>query len=157
MGRTLLIERAESCKENQLVNQKNISCNIYIFIIWVTQDRYRVICSFQLLKNWQNTCKFNPKEQYTFSYENILCVYKRISDCILSKTFLERVNKILMGFFFFIIIIVEPLREPFPYLKTDWNQNHSYNFSDMEIWHFCIDFHCFFKQKQSNYIGDPLN
>ena len=48
------------------------------------------------------------------------------------------------------------LREPFPYLKTDLNQNYPHNFSDMKIWHFCIDFHCV-EQKQSNYIGDALN
>ena len=102
MGRTLLVERAASCKENQLVNRNNILRNIYIFIIWVTQDRYRVICGFRLLKNWQNTCKVNPKDRYTFSQENIfLRVYKRILDCILSKTFLERVNKILISFFFY--------------------------------------------------------
>ena len=33
MGRNLLVERAESSKENQLVNQNNILRNIYIFII----------------------------------------------------------------------------------------------------------------------------
>ena len=33
MGQTMLVERAESCKENQLVNQNNILDNIYIFII----------------------------------------------------------------------------------------------------------------------------
>ena len=51
MGQTMLVEHAESCKENQLVNQNNILDNIYIFIIWVTQDHYRVICDFQLLQN----------------------------------------------------------------------------------------------------------
>ena len=29
MGRTLLVERAESCKKNQLANQNNIPRNIY--------------------------------------------------------------------------------------------------------------------------------
>ena len=33
MGQTMLVEHAESCKENQLVNQNNILDNIYIFII----------------------------------------------------------------------------------------------------------------------------
>ena len=59
---------------------------------------------------------------------------KRILDCISSKTFFEWVNKIFIGFIF---------SEPFPYLKTDLNQNYPQNFSDMKIWqHFCIDFHC---------------
>ena len=51
MGQTLLVERAKSCKENQLVNRNNILRNVYIFIIWVTLDRYRIICDFRLLKN----------------------------------------------------------------------------------------------------------
>ena len=53
MGRALFVEHANSCKENQLVNRNNILRNIYIyiFIIRVTQDRYRVICDFGLLKN----------------------------------------------------------------------------------------------------------
>ena len=51
MGRTLLVKRAESCKENQLLNQNNILRNIYVSIISVTQDRYPVICDFRLLKN----------------------------------------------------------------------------------------------------------
>ena len=45
MGRTLLVECAESCKENQLVNQNNILRNIYIFIIRVTQDCYHIVCT----------------------------------------------------------------------------------------------------------------
>ena len=81
------------------------------------------------------------------------CVYKRISDCISSKTFLKRVNKILISFIFF---IVEPLREPFPYLKTDLNQNYAHIFSEIKIWHFGIDLHCV-EQNQSNYIRDALN
>ena len=53
--------------------------------------------------------------------------------------------------------IVEPLRKPFPYLKTGLNQNYPHNFSEMELWqHFCIDFHCA-EQKQSNYLRDALN
>ena len=32
MGRTLLVERVESCKENQLVNRNNNLPNIYIYI-----------------------------------------------------------------------------------------------------------------------------
>ena len=75
-----------------------------------------------------------------------------ILDCNSSKTFLKKVNKILRFFFF----IVEPLTEPFPYLKTDLNQNYPHDFNEMKIWHFCIDFHCV-EQKQSNYIGDILN
>ena len=47
-------------------------------------------------------------------------MYKRILDCISSKTFAKRVNKILISFIFF--FIVEPLREPFPYLKTALSQ-----------------------------------
>ena len=42
MGRTLLVERAKSCKENQLVNQNKIIRNIYIVlsfeepkIVWI--------------------------------------------------------------------------------------------------------------------------
>ena len=52
MSQTLLVERAEFCKENQLVNQYNILHNIYTFIIRVTQDRFQVICDFWLSKNW---------------------------------------------------------------------------------------------------------
>ena len=32
MGRTMLVERVESCKENQLVNRNNNLPNIYIYI-----------------------------------------------------------------------------------------------------------------------------
>ena len=84
-----------------------------------------------------------------------LCVYKRILDCTSSKTFLKRVNKILIKFFFF-FFIVEPLREAFPYLKTDLNQNYTHNFGKIKLWqHFGIDLHCV-EQNQSNYIGDAL-
>ena len=40
MGRTRLVELAESCKENQLANRNNILRNIYIFYHLLTQDRY---------------------------------------------------------------------------------------------------------------------
>ena len=33
IGQTLLVERAESCKENQQANRNNILRNIHIFII----------------------------------------------------------------------------------------------------------------------------
>ena len=48
-----------------------------------------------------------------------------------------------VSFFF----IVEPLKEPFPFLKIDLNQNYLHNFSDMKKWHL----HRF------AYIGDALN
>ena len=51
---------------------------------------------------------------------------------------------------------MEPLREPFPYLKTDLNQNYAHNFSKIKICqHFGIDLHCA-EQNQSNYIGYTL-
>ena len=99
-----------------------------------------------LVKSIQNNNTLFHREMFFF-------VYKRIPDCISSKTFLKRVNEILISFIFF---IVEPLREPFPYLKTDLNQNYAHNFSEIKIWqHFGIDLHCV-EQNQSNYIGDAL-
>ena len=59
-------------------------------------------------------------------------MYNRILDCVSSRTFLKKVNKILISFMFF-FFIVEPLRKPFPYLKTDFNQNYPENFSNMKI------------------------
>ena len=50
MGRTLLVERAKSCKENQLVNQNKILRNIYIYlsfeepkIVWIASVKSRSV------------------------------------------------------------------------------------------------------------------
>ena len=50
MGRTLLVERAKSCKENQLVNQNKIIRNIYIVlsfeepkIVWIASAKSRSV------------------------------------------------------------------------------------------------------------------
>ena len=154
MGGTLLVERGEFCKENQLVNRNNILRNVYIFITWVTKIVVELFATFDFWRIEEALAKSIQKKDTLFRRKMFFFVYKRILDCISSKTFLKRVNKILISFIF---LIVEPLREPFPYLKTDLNQNYSHNFSDMKIWqHFCIDFHCV-EQKQSNYIGDALN
>ena len=51
---------------------------------------------------------------------------------------------------------MKPLREPFPYLRTDLNQNYAHKFSEIKIrQHFGIDLYCD-EQNQSNYIGDAL-
>ena len=47
MGRTLLVERAKSCKENQLVNQ-NIFFAIYIFLSFKQPKIVRIA----LAKSW---------------------------------------------------------------------------------------------------------
>ena len=76
-----------------------------------------------IVKSIQNNNRLFHRKMFFF-------VYKRISDCISSKTFLKRVNKILVSFIFF---IMEPLREPFPYLKTDLNQDYAHTFSEIKI------------------------
>ena len=78
-----------------------------------------------LVKSIQNNNTLFHRKMFFF-------VYKRILDCTSSKTFLKRVNKILISFFFF-FFIVEPPREPFPFLKTDLNQNYAHNFREIKI------------------------
>ena len=147
MGGTLLVERGEFCKENQLVNRNNILRNIYIFITWVTKIVIELFATFDFWRIEKALAKSIQKKDTLFRRKMFFFVYKRILDCISSKTFLKRVNKVLVSFFFF--FVVEPLWEPFPYLKTDSNQNYPHNFSDKKIWqYFCIDFHCV-EQKQT--------
>ena len=99
----------------------------------------KLFVTFDFWRIDKTLVKLIQKNDTLFQRKMFFCVDKRVLECIPSKTFLKCVNKILWSFIFF--FIVEPLKEPFPFLKIDLNQNYLHNFSDMKKWHFCIDLH----------------
>ena len=75
MGGTLLVERGEFCKENQLVNRNNILRNIYIFITWVTKIVIELFATFDFWRIEKALAKSIQKKDTLFRRKKFfLCI-----------------------------------------------------------------------------------